>query len=65
MGKQPVLIGKIAIEGSPPMLVHADLSGSQMPRALSAILKDRLVHLLGERFRPSKPERKKPLTRLR
>jgi hypothetical protein len=60
MRKQSVLIGEIAIEGSPPMLVHADLSGSHMPRALSAILKDKLVFLLGERFRPSKPERKKP-----
>lgn len=58
MDKQSVLIGEITIEGVMPVQVHADLSGSRVPRLHVAILKDKLASVLGERFRPSEPEQK-------
>ena len=63
MDKQSVLIGEITIEGVRPVQVHADLSGSRIPRAVTAILKDKLASVLGERFRPATPERKKAVNR--
>ena len=59
MDKQSVLIGEIAIEGVPPVVVHADLSGSRLPLVHVAELKDKLASVLGERFRPAMPERNK------
>ena len=56
MRKQRVLIGQIAIEGVQSVVVYADLT-SHIPRTATAILKDKLAMVLGERFRPSNPSR--------